>query len=1599
VLCGMMVLACVAFPINAAVIDGDAITTTESDNNYGHNPASELVNGKGLDANGLMHNILQYGTWIAGNKNKSDTSANAYTASGPAWVQFELDEIYELGEIWVWNGNMSGVSTYRGLRNVTVQYSSNGTTWPTLGSYEFTKASGTDTYTGFSACDFNGISAKYVVITANDVNGNWGYPNVYMLSEVCFNGTSKYATHTSPKDGGLSIATNVTLSWMAGSLASAINGQQVYFGTSYSNVSNATTGNPLGVYKGTQSGCSYSPGILDPNRTYYWRIDDVNTTISTTWKGRVRSFTTAFNSSISNFDITATASNDSNGVYPASLVKDKSGLDRTLLLHSTDPNDMWRALSSGNSSADPCTTSGLAWIMFKFDHVCELNQMWVWNCNDGATNKNRGLRDVAVEYSPDGDTWYKLGDYTFPQASGVANDPGFSACNFNGVKARYVVITAKSTNGNWGGDSYYSLSEVRFEGSLSQTVREVQLGVPWTMQYDVDGKSPWDTNAVAYSDGTRGHMARWTTYYSVDGDYLNIKTMNSNQWCPFAEMYGAGHININSTSGYTVEWRVKLLDADTSTSNAACAMGGSPQTNTAWYATLIKHDGKIWADQYYRTNGNEVVVDNDANNPDFHTLRVTVDDSNATFYVDGAYVSSAPLYSGAAGYISFGDLTGTPDANSLTEHFYIYDGGGITPKEFREPAKNRKRRIIYDSDGSEMISKVYSPTIQEFWDSSFSGLPYTQTDTIVYCPLSTGFGQFTYDTNIGDTATSKEYFTHNQTQDFIDQGTDSLKMVADFCRENDIEIFYQLRMNDLHDAWYGPFTAMGSFYFNQLKEENLDWLLDDVNQVPVNGRWTGVNYAVPNIREYAFLFCEEVCQNYDIDGIVLNFIREPVFFKSYADGNDANSAEIQMMTDLITDIRKMADKEGLKRGKPILIAAYTPDSTVYAKKIGLDIETWMAEDLIDIWVPSGYFRMNDPQVDINLAHQYGVKVYPSLENDCQVTLFDTEAKAVRDNVDKTNYALAQNWFHCGADGIYVFNYFIYYGIPQNTYPRLKYLGDPNTLAGLDKRYTTSMCGYNDIEKTAWCKTGGKALYNYDFVTPDRQLDVNSTVNKTMDILIGEDVAATDPNVLLRLRLNAALGDINDLALEFNGNMLAGYRRLDLNSTRGYTAEWRLKLMEADASSGSYAGMICSPETDNYWYVFAQQRNDKNWVKLNDGDDIEIDSDATDPNYHTLRITACDGYANLYIDNNTTAASTHVFHSGASCSLTWGDLTGAADANYFVDYVYVCDDSAYPPAEPLWTMQYDVNSKLPTNANAVTYSDNTSGNLTGYFNHASADANYCHIDTLGSNDWCWAGEDSSSSSIDVNSTIGYTVEWRVKLTDADTSTANLACSIGGSPEINKAWFATLIKHDGKIWADQYYRTNGNEVVVDNDANNPDFHTLRVTVEGGNATFYVDGAYVSSAPLHSWSYVMKVYFGDPTSTADASSFTDYFYIYDGGAVSSVKPVWTVRYEASVVPTSFSANTFKDGTTGAMTRVWSLQQPGEATKDSIDTVYLPGILHIDTTGSDDMFCYKFVDYWYHYPVAANDVNDGWNTIEMDLATGKSTIEVNDILVEVDY
>jgi hypothetical protein len=90
----------------------------------------------------------------------------------------------------------------------------------------------------------------------------------------------KTAYFPDPADEAESVEVDVELGWTAGYGAKL---HTVYFGGNFEEVNNATGGSPQGV-------ASYSPGVLEMAKTYYWRVDEFD--IVETHKGEVWSFTT-----------------------------------------------------------------------------------------------------------------------------------------------------------------------------------------------------------------------------------------------------------------------------------------------------------------------------------------------------------------------------------------------------------------------------------------------------------------------------------------------------------------------------------------------------------------------------------------------------------------------------------------------------------------------------------------------------------------------------------------------------------------------------------------------------------------------------------------------------------------------------------------------------------------------------------------------------------------------------------------------------------------------------------------------------------------------------------------------------------------------------------------------------------------------------------------------------------------------------------------------------------------------------------------------------------------------------------------------------------
>jgi hypothetical protein len=256
------------------------ITATASSSEATKGPQN-TINGSGLDDSGLLHDkVGDDAMWLS-----------SLIGVQPTWIEFQFDGVYKLHEMWVWNSNETLEAAIGfGFKDVTIEYSVNGTDYATLGTTaEFARAPGASGYAHNTTVDFGGAVAKYVRLTANS---NWGgILNQYGLSEVRFFYIPVYAREPNPDSGAtdVSIGTidapaDVTLGFRPGREAAK---HDVYFGSDWQAVADGTAGVT------TVTEASYGPLSLDLSKTYYWRVDEVNEAETPAmWQGDVWDFTT-----------------------------------------------------------------------------------------------------------------------------------------------------------------------------------------------------------------------------------------------------------------------------------------------------------------------------------------------------------------------------------------------------------------------------------------------------------------------------------------------------------------------------------------------------------------------------------------------------------------------------------------------------------------------------------------------------------------------------------------------------------------------------------------------------------------------------------------------------------------------------------------------------------------------------------------------------------------------------------------------------------------------------------------------------------------------------------------------------------------------------------------------------------------------------------------------------------------------------------------------------------------------------------------------------------------------------------------------------------
>ena len=250
------------------------------------------------------------------------------------------------------------------------------------------------------------------------------------IQEVMKGASPGSARNLSPADNATDMLLDTDVSWEPGEFAVS---HDVYFGESLEDVNTATLGDD--AFQVNQTANTFDPGALAYDKTYFWRIDEVNDADpNSPWKGETWSFATEpylFTLPAACIDVDA-SSYDSNDTLPENTING-SGLDESGLLHSDVESTMWVTAADGPEPA---------WIEFTFDKDYALYEMDVWNHN-GLLGLF-GIQEALIEISTDGAEYTTLGTYTFTKAPGISGYAANTTVDLGGLIASKVRITAQS---------------------------------------------------------------------------------------------------------------------------------------------------------------------------------------------------------------------------------------------------------------------------------------------------------------------------------------------------------------------------------------------------------------------------------------------------------------------------------------------------------------------------------------------------------------------------------------------------------------------------------------------------------------------------------------------------------------------------------------------------------------------------------------------------------------------------------------------------------------------------------------------------------------------------------------------------------------------------------------------------------------------------------------------------------------------------------------------------------------------------------------------------------------------------------------------------
>ncbi len=333
---------------------------------------------------------------------------------------------------------------------------------------------------------------------------------------------------------------------------------------------------------------------------------------------------------------------------------------------------------------------------------------------------------------------------------------------------------------------------------------------------------------------------------------------------------------------------------------------------------------------------------------------------------------------------------------------------------------------------------------------------------------------------------------------FTLRGGDLVQIFIDRCRLRGQAPFISLRLNDAHHKEFvdpkpgdKPGSSIGMSVTRWYAEH------PELRLVPGSERGTDrvLNWAVPEVRAQKFALIEELCQNYDLDGLELDFLRTYSYFRLEETPLEQRRA---IMTAFVKDVRALLDRTA-RAGKRRWLCARVPAYLEALDVLGLDLAALHAAGLDLVNASAHYFTTQQHHLDAIRRRVPDATLYFEL---CH-TLF--KGAKVQTGYDVFPYRRAtrehlQTSAHLayarGADGISLFNFAYYrehgqgegrgsFGEPP--FAALKELADPKALAKQPQHWFIApgwrAPGMKPLPVPRVLQPGKAAAFNFQLAAP------------------------------------------------------------------------------------------------------------------------------------------------------------------------------------------------------------------------------------------------------------------------------------------------------------------------------------------------------------------------------------------------------------------------------------------------------------------------------------------------------------------------------------